>query len=53
MKKERNAFIIGSALIIIAILSGIIFRHDISFIFAGIGIIIIGFAFLSYINHPN
>lgn len=53
MKKERNAIIIGCLLIVIAITSGIIFRHDVSFIFAGIGIVIIGLAFLSYINRTN
>ena len=49
----RNAIIIGCLLIVIAITSGIIFRHDVSFIFAGIGIVIIGLAFLSYINRTN
>ena len=46
----KNALIIGFSLIVIAILIGLIFQHDIAFVFAGVGIIIIGIAALSYIN---
>ncbi len=54
MKKMRNAVLLGLALITIGIIVAILFQPDnISFIIAGIGIIVIGCAFLSYINRPN
>ncbi len=46
----KKALIIGFVLIFIAILIGLIFQHDIAFVFAGLGIVIIGIAALSYIN---
>lgn len=48
--KLKKGLIIGFVLIIISSLIGLIFQHDIAFIFAGIGTIIIGISFLSYIN---
>ncbi|MBR3523719.1 MAG: hypothetical protein IKN87_03435 [Bacilli bacterium] len=54
MKKMRNAILIGLALITISIIIAILYQPDnISFIIAGIGIIVIGCAFLSYINRPK
>ena len=53
MKGKFNtkiALIIGLSMIVIAILIGIIFEHDIGFVIAGIGTIITGFAILSLIN---
>lgn len=53
MKIDNNlkkSFIVGIGFILIAFLIGIIFQHDISFIFAGIGTIIIGITILAYIN---
>ena len=49
----KNGMIIGSILILIAIAIGIIFQHDIGFVFAGIGIVIIGISILTYINKGN
>lgn len=49
----RNGMITGFLLIIIAILIGIIFQHDIGFVFAGIGIVIIGISILIKINKGN
>ena len=49
----QKGFIIGSILILIAILIGIIFQHDIGFIFAGIGTIIIGITILTYLNKED
>lgn len=46
----KNGFILGSILIIIAILIGIIIQNDIAFIFSGLGIVIIGISILAYIN---
>lgn len=49
----QKGFIIGGILILIAILIGIIFQHDIGFIFAGIGTIIIGITILTYLNKDD
>ena len=48
-----TGFMIGGILILIAILIGIIFQHDIGFIFAGIGTIIIGITILTYLNKDD
>lgn len=48
--KLIESFTIGVVFILIAILIGILFQHDIGFIFAGIGTIIIGITILAYIN---
>ena len=54
MKKIRNALLIGFSLIILGIIIAVLFQPDnISFIIAGIGIIVVGCAFLSYINRPK
>lgn len=55
MKKwnYKIGIIIGATLILIAILIGIIFRHDIAFVFAGTGTIIIGISALAYINRGD
>lgn len=55
MKKfnYKTGLIIGFALIIVAILIGIIFQHDIGFLFAGSGTIIIGISILTHINKGN
>lgn len=56
MKKNINlksGFIIGFILIGIAILIGLIFRHDIAFVFAGLGTVIIGISILTIINKGN
>jgi hypothetical protein len=52
MKKMnyKIGLIIGAALIITAIIIGIILNNDIAFIFAGIGIVITGISTLAYIN---
>lgn len=53
MKKNSkliNGLIIGIVFVIIAISIGIIFQHDIGFIFGGIGTVIIGISILTYIN---
>jgi len=50
MNKLKIGIFLGCILILIAILIGIIFEHDIAFIFGGVGIIIIGITFLAYIN---
>lgn len=50
MKKVIRGLIIGIVFIIVAILIGIFLQHDIAFIFAGIGTIIIGITILTYIN---
>ena len=49
----KKGLLFGIILIIIAILIGIIFRNDIGFIFAGIGVVIIGISILAYINKGN
>lgn len=49
-KKLRIGLITGVALIVIAILIGIITENDIGFLFAGIGTIIIGISILLFIN---
>lgn len=49
----KYGIILGSTLIVIAILIGIIFQHDIGFVFAGIGVVIIGISILTYINRGN
>ena len=51
--KLKKGLISGISFIIIALLIGIIFLHDIAFIFAGIGTIIIGITFLTYINRDG
>ncbi len=48
--KLKIGIFLGIILILIAILIGIIFEHDVAFIFAGVGTIIIGITFLGYIN---
>lgn len=55
MKKFNGKYgiIIGSTLILIAILIGIIFQHDIGFVFAGFGVVIIGISILTLINKGN
>ena len=54
MKKIRNAILIGLCLVTIAIIIAILYQPDnISFMIAGLGIIVIGCAFLSYINRPR
>lgn len=56
MKKNINfksGFLIGFILIAIAILIGLIFRHDIAFVFAGLGTVIIGISILTIINNGN
>ncbi len=56
MKKMENykiGFIVGIVLIVIAILIGLIFQHDIAFVFGGLGIVSIGVATLLYINKGN
>lgn len=49
----KTGLLIGLILIIIAIIIGIIWQHDIGFVFAGIGIVIIGISTLTYINKGN
>lgn len=46
----KKGFMLGAILIAIAILIGIIFRHDIAFVFGGCGTIIIGITILMYLN---
>ncbi len=53
MSKYKKGILIGIICIIISLIIGIMFEHDIAFIFAGIGVIIIGFSILSYINKDN
>jgi uncharacterized membrane protein YkgB len=53
LSKTKKGLLLGITLIIIAILIGIIFRHDIAFIFAGIGTIIIGITTLMYLNKDD
>ncbi len=56
VKKKKNVkmgFIIGLCLVVIAILIGIIFEHDIAFVFAGLGTVIIGISILAIINKGN
>lgn len=48
--KLKIGLITGVALIVVAILIGIITENDIGFVFAGIGTIIIGFSILLFIN---
>lgn len=49
----KKGFLLGAILILIAILIGIIFRHDIAFIFGGIGTIVIGITILMYLNKDD
>ncbi len=49
----KYSFIIGCLLNLIAIIIGIIWQHDIAFIFSGIGIIFIGISILVYINKED
>lgn len=51
--KLRIGIFLGCILILIAILIGVIFEHDVAFIFGGIGTIIIGITFLFYINKDD
>ena len=44
---------LGAILITIAILIGIIFRHDIAFVFGGCGTIVIGITILMYLNKDD
>lgn len=53
LSKTKKGLLLGIILIIIAILIGIIFRHDIAFIFAGIGTVIIGITTLMYLNKDD
>lgn len=53
LPKIKTGFIIGIALIFVAILIGILFRHDVAFIFAGIGTSIIGITILAYLNKDD
>lgn len=53
MKKMIKTITIGLILITIAILVAIFIEPDFSFIIAGAGIIVIGFAFLNYVNKLN
>lgn len=53
LSSVQKGFMIGGILILIAILIGIIFQHDIGFIFAGIGTIIIGITILTYLNKDD
>ena len=46
----RNGFIIGTCLILIAIVVGLLTGNDIGFVFAGIGVMVIGISTLVYIN---
>ena len=46
----KNGFIIGTCLILIAIVIGLLTGSDIGFVFAGIGVMIIGISTLVYIN---
>jgi hypothetical protein len=46
----KNGFIIGIILILIAIVVGLLTGSDIGFVFAGIGVMVIGFTILIYIN---
>ncbi len=48
--KCKKGLILGIFLIGIAIIIGILFQHDIAFVFAGIGTILIGITFLAWIN---
>lgn len=53
LSSVKRGIIIGAILILIAILIGILFQHDIGFIFAGIGTIIIGITILTYLNKDD
>lgn len=48
--KLKIGIFLGCIFILIAILIGIIFEHDVAFIFGGVGTIIIGITILLYIN---
>jgi len=50
LKKYVKLAILGVIFILIAIIIGILFEHDIAFLFCGTGIVMIGFAILTYIN---
>jgi len=49
----KKRLLIGVILIMIAILIGILFRHDIAFIFGGVGTIIIGITILAHLNKDD
>ncbi len=51
--KYKKGILLGSLFILIAIVIGIIFRHDSAFIFGGIGTIFIGITFLAFINDSD
>ena len=51
--KLKIGLITGGALIIIAILIGLITENDIGFVFAGFGTVIIGISILLFINKNN
>lgn len=53
LTNTKKGLLLGIILIVIAILIGIIFRHDIAFIFGGIGTIIIGITTLMYLNKDD
>lgn len=53
MSKYKKGIICGIIFILISIIIGVIFEHDIAFIFAGIGVIIIGCSILAYINKDD
>ena len=53
LTNTKKGLLLGFILIVIAILIGIIFMHDIAFIFAGIGTIIIGITTLMYLNKDD
>lgn len=46
----KNCLIFGIILILIGLIIGIVLENDIAFIFAGVGIVIIGISILRYIN---
>lgn len=50
LTNKKKGFLLGITSIILAILIGIIFRHDVAFIFCGVGIIIIGVTILMHLN---
>ena len=53
LSTTQKGLILGTTLIILAILIGIIFKHDIAFIFGGVGTIIIGITILMYLNRDD
>lgn len=49
-KNFKITMSVGIIIILIGIIIGILFEHDIAFVFGGIGTILIGLSILSYIN---